>query len=245
MTSLPAIVLEGTKGVGKTATATQRARTSRPLDSREQMLIARGDPSRVLEGDPPVLIDEWQRLPEVWDLVTRRVGDGAPAGQFLLAGSAPPQQPPMHSGAGRIVTVRMRPLSLMERDERTAAEAVSLKGLLSGRRNPLAGVSGMRLEDYVDEIVRSGFPGIRRFEGRARRGQLDSYLRRIVDRDFPDELGREVRQPDTFRRWMTAYAAASSTSPSYERIRGAATPAARCRQRRTARRFTRGGGHPP
>lgn len=224
MASLPAIVLEGAKGVGKTATATQRARTSRPLDRREQMQIARGDPGRVLEGDPPVLIDEWQRLPEVWDLVRRRVDDGAPAGQFLLAGSAPPQQPPMHSGAGRIVTVRMRPLSLMERDERTAAQAVSLKGLLSGRRNPLAGVSGMRLEDYVDEIVRSGFPGIRRFEGRARRGQLDSYLHRIVDRDFPDELGREVRQPDTFRRWMTAYAAASSTSASYERIRGAATP---------------------
>lgn len=82
----------------------------------------------------------------------------------------------------------------------------------------------MRLEDYVEEIIRSGFPGIRRFQGRALRGQLDSYLRRVVDRELPDELGSEVRHPDLFLRWMTAYAAASSTSASFERIREAATP---------------------
>jgi predicted AAA+ superfamily ATPase len=76
----------------------------------------------------------------------------------------------------------------------------------------------------VGEIVGSGFPGLRNLAGRTLRAQLDGYLRRIVDRDFPDELGREVRNPDGLRRWMTAYAAASSTTASFEKIRDAATP---------------------
>ena len=62
-----------------------------------------------------MLIDEWQRLPQMWDLVRRAVDDGAPPGSFLLTGSALPDPPPTHSGAGRIVSLRMRPLALSER----------------------------------------------------------------------------------------------------------------------------------
>jgi predicted AAA+ superfamily ATPase len=74
----------------------------------------------------------------------------------------------------------------------------------------------------VQEILTSGFPGIRGLSNRLLRAQLDGYLDRIVDRDFED-LGRHVRRPGTLRRWMQAYAAATATTASYEKIRDAAT----------------------
>src|SRR3954468_7582965 len=77
LTGLPAIALEGPKGVGKTRTALERARTVHRLDDPAELAVAQADPRRLLEGAPPVLIDEWPRLPEVWDLVRRAVDDGA------------------------------------------------------------------------------------------------------------------------------------------------------------------------
>ena len=78
------------------------------------------------------------------------------------------------------------------------------------------------LADYVDEIVRSGLPGLRIYRGRALRAQLHGYLDRIVDTDFEDQ-GLSVRRPETLRRWIAAYAAATATTASLETIRDAAT----------------------
>jgi hypothetical protein len=114
----------------------------------------------------------------------------------------------------------MRPLALSERGfERPS---VSLRELLGGRRPPVRGRTALRIDDYVEEILRSGFPGLRHLSGRPLRAQLDGYLDRIIDRDFP-ELGHQIRNPAALRRWMTAYAAASSTTASFEKIRDAAT----------------------
>jgi predicted AAA+ superfamily ATPase len=220
MTGLPAIALEGAKGVGKTATASRRATTVHRLDDPGQRTIGAAEPARLVSGRPPVLIDEWQRLPESWDLVRRAVDDGAHPGSFLLTGSASPAELGTHSGAARIVSVRMRPLALAERDLHHST--VSLRALLSGERPAIAGTSAHGLDHYVEEILASGFPGLRPLSGRALRAQLDGYLLRIVDRDFP-ELGRQVRNPAALRRWMIAYAAASSTTTSFEKIRDAAT----------------------
>jgi len=221
MASLPAIALEGPKGVGKTATATRRAAVVFPLDDRDVAEVIGSDPSQLETGDGTVLIDEWQRHPPVWDHVRRRVDAGARPGRFLLAGSAAPAEAPIHSGAGRIVSVRMRPFSLAERG--LAAPAVSLAGLVAGERPAVAGTSDTGLSDYVEEIVASGFPAIRRLSGRARRAQLDGYLTRMVERDFPDQ-GLRVRRPGTLRAWLAAYAAATATTASYNTILDAATP---------------------
>lgn len=217
---LAAISIEGPRGVGKTVTAARRAATIYRLDDPIQRQIAMGDTDRLVAGARPVLIDEWQRIPESWDLVRRAVDDDLSPGQFLLTGSAPPVEAPVHSGAGRIVTLRMRPLSLAERS--AGPVTVSLRTLLSGHRLPVDGTTDVTLEGYVDEITRSGMPGIRRLADRTLRAQLDGYLVRIAEHDFPD-MGREVRNPTTLRRWMTAYAAASSTTASYETIRDAAS----------------------
>ena len=217
---LPAIVFEEAKAVGKTATATRRARTIWELDNAAQRSVGVADPARLLMGEQPVLIDEWQHVPEIWDLVRRSVDAGAPAGAYLLTGSALPKTRGTHSGAGRIVTVRMRPLSLAER--KVATPTVSLAALLRGDRAKVQGRCTFDVQGYVDEIVASGFPGLRGLEGRALRAQLDGYLERIVDQDFP-ELGHRIRKPASLNRWMAAYAAATATTASYEKIRDAAT----------------------
>jgi len=219
---LPAISVEGAKAVGKTATAARRAKTIYRLDDDAQRSVIEADPKRLLEGESPILIDEWQRLPASWDLVRRAVDESATqAGTFLLTGSSSPAlESRIHSGAGRIVTVRMRPLALGERG--VATPTVSLADLLTGRRASLTGETTVTVGDYADEILASGFPGLRGLDGRALRAQLDGYLDRITERDFP-ELGITIRNPAALRRWLAAYAAASSTTASYETIRDAAT----------------------
>jgi predicted AAA+ superfamily ATPase len=217
---LAAIAIEGPKGVGKTRTALQRAKTAYRLDDPAQLAVAQADPARLLDGERPVLIDEWQRLPEVWDLVRRAVDDGAPPGSFLLTGSAVPDPPPTHSGAARIVTVRMRPLALSERLQKPS---VSLAELLSGKGAPVTGATNFALTDYTEEVLASGLPGLRSLSDRSRRRQLDGYLDRIVDRDIPVDAGVVIRNPAALRRWMAAYAAASSTTASLETVRDAAS----------------------
>ena len=218
--SVPAVVLEGPKGVGKTESATRLAETVRRLDVPAQRAVVAADPQLALEGRRPLLIDEWQRHPPVWDAVKRAVDDGAEPGSFLLTGSATPSDSSTHSGAGRIVTLRMRPLSVFERQLETAT--VSLAALLDGGRPAVAGTSRIGLREYVEEILRSGFPGLRGFSGRPLRTQLDGYVTRIVDADLL-EMGIRVRRPELVRRWLRAYAAATSTTASYETIRDAAT----------------------
>jgi predicted AAA+ superfamily ATPase len=218
----PAIALEGPKGVGKTATLIRRARTVYKVDNVLQRALLEADPDR-LERDPtPILLDEWQRLPALWDLVRRNVDADPVPGKFLLAGSAVPMEVPVHSGAGRIITLRMRPLSLAERGI-AASPTVSLADLLAGKRPPLEITTTVGLPDYVREIVASGFPAIRVAPAHVRRALLDGYLERTLQRDFPEQ-GHAVRRPAALLAWLRAYAAATATATSYSRILDAATP---------------------
>ncbi|MCY3949446.1 MAG: DUF4143 domain-containing protein [Acidimicrobiaceae bacterium] len=220
---LPAVVIEGPRAVGKTETALRRARTVHRLDDSRQLAIVRGDPERLLAGSLPILIDEWQRYPDSWDMVRRRVDADPGTARFLLTGSAAPATRPTHSGAGRMVTLRMHPMSLAERG--ITEPTVSLAELLSGSRPLLAGRSAMKLSDYALEIERSGFPAIRELDRGLRERQIGSYLDRVVEHDI-DELGTGVRDRASLRRWLEAFAAATATTAAYTSIRDAATPGA-------------------
>jgi uncharacterized protein len=116
----------------------------------------------------------------------------------------------------------MRPMTLAERG--VGQPTVSLSDLLTGRRPAVAGETTVTAERYAHEIVSSGFPALRDLGDRAVRAQLDAYLDRIVDRDFADLGGHDVRNPIALRRWMRAYASATSSTASRETIRDAATP---------------------
>jgi hypothetical protein len=119
-------------------------------------------------------------------------------------------------------------MSLAERLPGVAS--VSLARLLDGTQGDIEGRTELDLDDYVDEILRSGLPGVRGLPQRAREAQLATYVARVVDRDFP-EL-RPVRNPARLRAWMGAYASATATTTSLEKLRavaaaGAETPPAK------------------
>lgn len=219
---VPAIALDGPKGVGKTTTAEQRAMGLAKLDSKSVRESIAADPDLILRRMRPLLIDEWQKVPEVWDVVRRAVDADPEGGQFLLTGSASPQAGvTAHSGAGRIGRLRMRPMTLSERG--VGEPGISLAELLTGSRPTLDATCSVRLADYADEILASGLPALRGLTPRALRFQLDSYLRNAVDRDVPEQ-GLNVRKPDLMLSWLRAYASATATTASYTEILNAATP---------------------
>lgn len=220
-TELPAIAIDGAKGVGKTSTAEERAAGLVKLDSKAVRQGVAAEPELILRRPQPLLIDEWQKVPEVWDVVRRAVDADRTPGRFLLTGSATPEpDTTAHSGAGRITRLRMRPMTLPERG--VAHPTISIRELLRGARPDLDGDSGLRLADYANEIITPGLPGLRGLSPRATRAALDSYLRNAVDRDVP-EAGLQLRRPEVMLDWLRAYAAATSSTASYTEILDAAT----------------------
>jgi predicted AAA+ superfamily ATPase len=219
MPGLAAIAIDGPRGVGKSETTKRRAGTFFALDDADTVTILASTPSLLDDSPRPLVLDEWQRLPELGDRVRRSVdADPLTGGRFLLTGSAAPHTVPLHSGAGRIVSLRMRPLALSERGLSTPS--VSLAALLDGGAT-VEGETLTTIDAYVEEIVASGFPGIRMLAPRARRSRLDGYLASIAEREF-GELGIVVRRPSTLRAWLAAYAAATASTASYNSILDAA-----------------------
>lgn len=219
---VPAIAIDGPKSVGKTTTAEQHVHGLLRLDSRANRTAVEADPEIALRRARPLLIDEWQKVPEVWDVVRRAVDADPSGGQFLLTGSASPSpEATAHSGAGRIGRLRMRPMTLVERG--LVDPTVSLSDLLTGGHPALEGTSELGLADYAQEIIASGLPALRPLTARARRFHLDSYLRNAVDRDVPEQ-GLAVRKPESMLAWLRAYAAATATTASYSQVLDAATP---------------------
>lgn len=164
----PAVAIDGPKGIGKTDTARRRADEVWYLDDPAQREIARADFQ--FTGAPAgcLLLDESQRLPQIWDSVRRAVDAGVPAGRFLLTGSATPQSGSgTHSGAGRILSLRMRPMALHERGR--TEPTVLLSDLLAGTAGHIHDTSPFTLVDYTQAIVESGFPAIMQAPERLRR----------------------------------------------------------------------------
>ncbi|MCL1838379.1 MAG: ATP-binding protein, partial [Propionibacteriaceae bacterium] len=217
---LAAVSLYGPKGVGKTATAQRRAASSLRLDLTDDVERLLADPGLLRTLPAPLLIDEWQRVPQVWDWIRREVDATSAAGRFLITGSSAPRGAAIHSGAGRIVGFRVRPLSLAEREG--ARPSVSLSKMLSGNAS-IEGETDVVLENYVTEIVGSGFPGIRNSSSeRVQRALLDTYIDNVVQREFAEQ-GFPVRKPETLRAWLAGYAAATASTAKYVEILDAAT----------------------
>lgn len=121
-----AIAVEGVKGVGKTESAIRRSEHLLQLDRAGDRQLLEADPEFRSFSTGTILIDEWQRMPECWDFVRRGVDAQRTPGRFLLTGSATPQAGiDTHSGAGRILSIRMRPMALFERREHSATVSLA------------------------------------------------------------------------------------------------------------------------
>ena len=191
MASSAAVLIEGPKACGKTETASQRAASVVRLDVDEDARqAAQINPGLLLEGARPRLIDEWQLYPRVWDHVRRDADASGEAGQFLLTGSASPADDARrHSGAGRITTVRMRPMTLHEVG--ASSDEVSLGDLFAGR-DPAAASGRSDLREALELLVAGGWP---QQLWRADPRFVVDYLDQIVHVDInaaADAAGRQL-----------------------------------------------------
>lgn len=178
-----AVVIEGAKAVGKTALALQRAQTVYQLDTDQNArALAETAPEVLLAARPPVLLDEWQLVPTLWNQVKRAVdADNAP-GRFILAGSAQPTDDlTRHSGAGRFARLHVRPLTGHERGIGTAE--VSLKALMRGETNAVRD-PGLTVPALAELICHGGFPGHHLLSTAQAQQALRDYVSEIVRTDI-------------------------------------------------------------
>lgn len=197
MAASGAVLIEGPKACGKTETASQRARSLVRLDvDEEARRAAQVNPRLVLDGARPRLIDEWQLFPRVWDHVRRAVDDSDLPGQFLLTGSSSPTDDVRrHSGAGRIATLRMRPMTLHELG--ASSDEVSLAGLFDGE-TPAASKGIRELGDVLSLVVEGGWPQqLHRRDPRFVGDYLDQIAH--VDVNVVLDSGDRVRRRDPDR----------------------------------------------
>lgn len=228
LAGIGAVLIQGAKAVGKTATAQRHAARTVRLDRGAAADVVRADPAGAIRPPFPVFFDEWQHVPAILDELRARIDEDSTPGIAILAGSAEPPKHarPTHTGAGRIVTRRMRPLTISERLEAdgrpaSARDTVSVAELLRGTRHQVRGASPWGLADYAHQIVASGFPAIRTLAPRLRAAQLDGYVEHLVTRDVEEASGAAAN-PASVRRWLTAYAAATATTTSLEKLRAIA-----------------------
>ncbi len=155
-----AVCIEGPKWCGKTWSSAFHSKSefyiSDPAGNFQNRRLAELSPTIVLQGERPRLIDEWQEVPPLWDAVRFEVDKTPGKGQFILTGSATPKHKGiLHSGAGRIARIKMRPMSLYESGH--SSGVVSLKELCSGKC-PAVFTGEVNLNDLIDYIIRGGWP---------------------------------------------------------------------------------------
>lgn len=161
LSAFGAVCIEGPKWCGKTWTSAYHSKSEiyigDPAGNFQNRQLAELSPAIVLEGETPRLIDEWQEVPPLWDAVRYKVDQRPQKGQFILTGSATPNHKGiLHSGAGRIARLRMRPMSLWESGD--SCGKVSLEQLCQGELTP-ALTGEVDLKKLIELIIRGGWPG--------------------------------------------------------------------------------------
>jgi len=197
LSAVGSVLIEGPRYCGKTSTGIHFSKSTLRLDTDPGMQkLAEIAPLEVLQGESPRLIDEWQLAPNLWNQVRRLADENQTAGQFILTGSAfGYADTNRHSGAGRIMRVKMRPMSLFESGKSTGENSIEV--LFSGAAAK-PGVANIGFTEIVDEICRGGWPALRETKLEAALAVMRSYLDDVARSDFVDE-GRKSTQKRIIR----------------------------------------------
>lgn len=211
-----AVLIEGPRGSGKTQTGRFHSFSEVLLDTDENALALAGlDPEAVLQGATPRLIDEWQLEPRLWNHVRRTVDDRRAKGQFILTGSATPSDDELkHSGAARILRLRMRTMSLAEAGYSSAQ--VSLKALIEGEPfEPRQNTGSVAVSDIAELVCRGGWPAMQDLTADQAQQLLRSYLDDVVRIDLPKLEQDQRRDKNRVRRTLRSIARHTATEVSY------------------------------
>lgn len=186
LTTFGAVCIEGAKWCGKTWTSMNHSKTrimlGDPKGNFQNRNLAQIDPELVLKGDNPRLIDEWQEVPAIWDAVRSTVDQRNEKGLFILTGSATPNHKGiLHSGAGRIAKLRMRPMSLFESGD--SSGQISLQDLCQHKFTHAMNKE-ISLAKIIDLVVRGGWPSNIGLETSKAALVPETYLKAIIDDDI-------------------------------------------------------------
>ena len=203
-----AVVIEGPKWCGKTTTAMQVAksviRMDEPNKRDENIQMSELNPSRLLEGETPRLIDEWQIAPKIWDATRYEVDMRDEEGQFILTGSAVPVESDeiKHSGTGRFTWLTMRPMSLYESEE--SSGEVSLETLFSEPES-ISGSNKVNIDELAFLICRGGWPRSINMKERPALAQAIDYYDAVVKSDINRADGVN-KNPERVKKLMRSFA---------------------------------------
>ena len=212
-----AVLIEGPKACGKTETARQAARSEVRLDvDKEARLAAATDPALVLDGESPRLIDEWQLEPAIWNHVRRAVDDRQGTGLFILTGSSvPPYDDTRHSGAGRFIRLRMRPMTLSESGQSTGA--ISFRALLAG--SPVkAADTRLTVQRIAEFVTVGGWPDNQDRTLEQAQRLVRGYVGEVARTDIQRVDGVR-RDPETVSRLLRSLARNVATPASINSLR--------------------------
>lgn len=210
--AIGAVVIEGAKWCGKTTTAEQAANSIIYLSDtdtfRQNMEIIDLHPRALLTGKPPVLIDEWQEAPKLWDATRFEVDHRNEDGQFILTGSAAPSidkyEQIHHTGTGRFAWIKMRPMSLFESGESNGA--VSFTELFDGKTDIAAKAPDYKLDDIAFMMSRGGWPGsLRKKSEKSALLVATEYYQAVTHTDVSKVDGVQ-RNPERVKRLMRSFA---------------------------------------
>lgn len=217
-----AVLLEGPKWCGKTTTCEQLAKSvlymGDPETRDKNLQIAALDIGTLLEGAHPRLIDEWQEFPKFWDAIRYRVDHSDGFGHYILTGSAvPPDVTEItHSGTGRIVRLKMRPMSLWESCE--SSGSVSLAKLLEGESVSVLACRELKLLDVAYLVCRGGWPRAVEQRGDMALDRAEEYYDATVNVDI-SKVDRVPRDPERVMRLMRSYARLQGTQSKFTAIK--------------------------
>ena len=215
-----AVLVQGPKWCGKTTTAQQQAASvldlgdTAVLENSQQMLQIL--PGKLLEGGTPRLIDEWQTLPQLWDMVRSEVDRRGEMGQFILTGSSVPvdEDQRRHSGNGRFAWVDMRPMSLWESGE--SSGEVSLQDLFDGKElQPVE--CGLGIEQLAFLLCRGGWPQATFLDGELALDQARDYYETIYKVDI-HRVDKVRRSSERTRLLLRSYARNTGSAVSFSKM---------------------------
>lgn len=213
-----ALCIEGPKWCGKTWTSSFHSRSEiylgDPAGNFQNRNLAELSPDLVLQGEPPRLIDEWQEVPPLWDAVRFHVDQSSEKGLFILTGSSTPNHKGiLHSGAGRIARIRMRPMSLYESGD--SSGMVSLGDLCADRMESVM-TGEVRLTDLIGYILRGGWPASLGLSIKEASLLPRQYLDAIVDDDVYriDGVKRDTTKIRLFLRSLARNESTTATNRS-------------------------------
>ncbi len=214
-----AIQIEGPKWCGKSTTAALFAATivklQDPIVLNRYRIYASTSRYDLLDGKKPMLFDEWQKIPELWDFIRMDIDEHpGTSGQYLLTGSAKPIEDSMrHSGAGRIAKIKMRPMSLFESEHSTGE--ISLGELFEQPDKPVRGESSLTIKDQVNLVCKGGWPGLLATIEQNAPNYLKDYYESLVQTDITDIDGIK-KNPNRAKAVLRSYARGISTLTDYQ-----------------------------